>query len=66
MYEERGKYMGGEEKGGDGQFLPSCSRLGINVFRSPFSSTIRVREGLDGSRRYSLVMQIVYTQKYNI
>ena len=38
----------------------------LSVFRSPFSSTIRVRDGLDGSRRCSLMMQIVYRHKQNI
>ena len=38
----------------------------LSVFCSLFSSTVRVRDGLDGSRRYSLMMQIIYTQKHNI
>ena len=38
----------------------------LSVFRSPFSSTIRVHDGLDGSRRCSLMMQIVYTHKHKI
>ena len=38
----------------------------LSVFCSPFSSTTRVCGGLDGSRRCSLMMQIVYRQKHNI
>ena len=38
----------------------------LSVFRSSFSSTIRVRDGLDGSRRCSLMMQIFYRQKHNV
>ena len=37
-----------------------------SLFRSRFSYTIRVCDGLDESRRYSLTIQIVYTQKYII
>ena len=38
----------------------------LSVFRSSFNSTVRVRDGLDGRRRCSLMMQIVYTHKHNI
>ena len=38
----------------------------LSVFRSSFRSTIRVRNGLDGSRRCSLMMQIFYRQKHNV
>ena len=38
----------------------------LSVFGSPFSSTISVCGGLDGSRRCSLMMQIVYRQKHHI
>ena len=47
---------------------PLMNRLfwSFALFRSPLSSTIRVRDGLDGSRRYSLMMQIVYTKPHKI
>ena len=38
----------------------------LSVFCSSFSSTIRVRGGLYGSRRCSLMMQIFYRQKHNV
>ena len=36
-----------------------------NVLINPLSSTIRVRDGLDGNRRCSLMMQILYTHPHN-
>ena len=46
-------------------FRQSTETGRLIMFRSPFSSTIRVRDGINGSRRYSLMIPIVYTQKHN-
>ena len=38
----------------------------LSMLRSPFGSTVQVRDGVDGSKRCSLRMEIVYTQPHNI
>ena len=57
--------LGTVTRGEDGAYHVSYQRR-LVLFRSPFSSTIRVRDGLDGSRRYSLMMQMFYTHTHNI